>query len=492
MGSAILTSARVVLGRDAVVLDRYRIVEPIAGGSNQMYLGTDERLWRPVCVKVFVSPEAPAGIALAAYEHFVQEAYALSTLGHPNTVRIYDFGHLRGAGGEVPFQVLEYLDGGTLAEAVRTGGPLRGDDACRVILGLGGALAEAHARGLVHRDVKSPNVMFHGRGRARAVKLVDFGIAKALDPEARAMPLPAIAEDTGVVAGGPVAMYSANWSAPEQLLGEPVDVTADIYSFALVVVHLLTGRMVFRAQGLDDALAQRRDTGPRIAEALATIPQGAAITALLQRACAFSAAARPTAIAELAAEIVAGLDADVDTGPVTRAEPVLATDTEAAPVATLDAATLDAAPATPEAAPAPPEAAAEPAPAAPVPDRRVHALAVDPRGAALTCGGHGARVHVGLVAAGYGGRHLLTLRGLNCFVGVAGSRPTSAVQVGGDCDVTLLTPELRSLGRARVRFARDGAVELDGALLAVPAAPTVALDFGGGEDCIVVTARSSP
>jgi serine/threonine-protein kinase len=447
----------VAIGRDSVLLERYRVVEPIAGGSNQVFLGTDERLWRPVCVKVFSQPHATGGLWLTAYEHFVQEAFSLSTLGHPNTVRIYDFGYLRGrAGDEVPFQVLEFLDGGSLGEVVRSHGPLGRDEACEVILGLAGALTEAHAQGLVHRDVKPANVMFHGRGRGRTPKLVDFGIAKALDPTARGMPLPSIAEDTDVVAGGPIAMYSSNWSAPEQFLARPVDVTADVYSFGLLVTYLLTGQVVLRAQTVDDALALRRDSDARIAAALAEVEGGPAVTSLLQRACAFAAADRPRAIAELGAQLVQRLETEIVTAPPT-------------PVIRIDNAQQ----------------------AEIVTDRLVQLVHVGARGAAISCGSHGARVSLDLVPAG-AGRPLLSVRGVNCFVGLASSRPTSAVQVAGDCDVVLVTAELRCLGRARVRFAEHGALELDGTVIELPGEAVVALDFGRGEDCIVVSSRRSP
>ena len=113
-----------------LVLDRYRAVEHIAnGGHSVVYLGRDERLARPVCIKVFTRFPGDPGISQTSYEHFVQEAFALSRLTHPHTLRIYDFGHLAGETDEadkIPFHVSEYMNGGTLSQLVRERGALMG------------------------------------------------------------------------------------------------------------------------------------------------------------------------------------------------------------------------------------------------------------------------------------------------------------------------------------------------------------------------------
>src|SRR5215475_6235922 len=96
-----------------VVLDRYRVIEQIgSGGHSVVWKGTDERLSRPVCIKVFSGLGGESGVGRTSYEHFVQEAFALSRLTHPNTLRIYDFGHLGQVGdtGGKPLQVCEYMN----------------------------------------------------------------------------------------------------------------------------------------------------------------------------------------------------------------------------------------------------------------------------------------------------------------------------------------------------------------------------------------------
>ncbi|HEY0254433.1 MAG TPA: protein kinase, partial [Kofleriaceae bacterium] len=142
-----------------LVLDRYRIVEQIgSGGHSVVFLGTDERLSRPVCVKVFSGLGGQSGVGRTSYEHFVQEAFALSRLTHPNTLRIYDFGHLgpKDAAG-MPLQVCEYMNGGTLSMIVREQGRQSLEETVRIISAMCAALSEAHTLGIVHRDIKPQN-----------------------------------------------------------------------------------------------------------------------------------------------------------------------------------------------------------------------------------------------------------------------------------------------------------------------------------------------
>src|SRR5436305_1669667 len=126
-----------------VVLERYRVVEQIgSGGHSVVFRGTDERLSRPVCIKVFSGLGGETGVGRTSYEHFVQEAFALSRLTHPNTLRIYDFGHLgsKDVAG-MPLQVCEYMNGGTLSQLVREGGRQPLPEAVRITGGRCSALA---------------------------------------------------------------------------------------------------------------------------------------------------------------------------------------------------------------------------------------------------------------------------------------------------------------------------------------------------------------
>src|SRR3954470_5660532 len=187
-----------------VVLSRYRVIEQIAcGGHSVVFRGLDERLSRPVCIKVFSSLGKTTGGGRNSYEPFVQEAFALSRLTHPNTLRIYDFGHLgpKDAAG-MPLQVCEYMNGGTLSQIIREQGKQPLEETVRIISAMCAALAEAHTLGIVHRDIKPQNILFGSVGTNRLPKLADFGIAKwSADSEDSGQR----AEDTAIVAGQKLA-----------------------------------------------------------------------------------------------------------------------------------------------------------------------------------------------------------------------------------------------------------------------------------------------
>ncbi|HEX7603653.1 MAG TPA: hypothetical protein VF316_18670, partial [Polyangiaceae bacterium] len=131
------------------LLDRYVIVDRVAGGGMaSIYRATDERLRRVVCVKLLrlvLEPGSTSGDSVyqATYAHFLQEALALSRLQHPNTLKIYDFGYLEDSGR--PFQISEYLDGGTLEDHVKNHGAIGAADALSILDPIGGALTEAHS-----------------------------------------------------------------------------------------------------------------------------------------------------------------------------------------------------------------------------------------------------------------------------------------------------------------------------------------------------------
>jgi eukaryotic-like serine/threonine-protein kinase len=301
------------------VLDRYRVVERIAaGGHSIVYRGEDERLSRPVCIKVFYKLGAEAGVRRTSYEHFVQEAFALSRLTHPNTLRIYDFGHLEAVGDEevgAPFQVSEFMNGGTLARAIRTEGAMAAAEAVRVVSALCGALAEAHDCGIVHRDIKPKNILFGRAGPTRIPKLADFGIAKSNPVEHEL--LQNRAGDTEVVAGQRLVMYSPSWAAPEQLTGDPVQPSADIYSMALVTIYMLTGQVVFPAENLDEAYRKRSLSDELIDVAIASADLPAAAAALLKQACTFDRQGRPVSVSAFADALAQAFD--VGAPPQTRA-----------------------------------------------------------------------------------------------------------------------------------------------------------------------------
>src|SRR5687767_10451765 len=272
-----------------VVLDRYRVVEQIGtGGHSVVFKGTDERLSRPVCIKIFSGLGGDSGVGRTSYEHFVQEAFALSRLTHPNTLRIYDFGHLgsKEAAG-MPLQVCEYMNGGTLSNIIREQGKQTLAETVRVIGAMCAALSEAHSLGIVHRDIKPQNILFGSvsGGSTRLPKLADFGIAKWQDEGEQNKQQRA--EDTAIVAGQKLAMYSPSWAAPEQLAGQPVSPATDIYSLACVAIYMMSGKAIFADEDVYAGYKKRRHADELVRETLNPLKTPRQVIDVLIRALAF-------------------------------------------------------------------------------------------------------------------------------------------------------------------------------------------------------------
>ncbi|HEX5506815.1 MAG TPA: protein kinase, partial [Thermomicrobiales bacterium] len=224
------------------IAGRYRLLSVLGrGGMATVYLAHQPSLERRVAVKV-IAP-ALAGDPVFV-ERFRREAQTVARLRHPNILTVHDFGE----DGEILFLVAEYIEGGTLRALLR--GPLAPAPALDLVAQVGAALDYAHARGIIHRDVKPGNVFLDG---GRAV-LADFGIAKA------------VAEATGVaLTQSGVGMGTPEYIAPEQALGRPLDGRADIYSLGVMLYEMLAGRPPFRLEGETDtpvALALRQVSAP--------------------------------------------------------------------------------------------------------------------------------------------------------------------------------------------------------------------------------------
>lgn len=283
------------------ILDRYVVTHRLeSGGTSVVYRANDERLSRPVCVKVFHTIRHKEGIYRTSYEHFIQEAFALSKLTHPNTLRIYDFGHLPGtaAGDGPPFQVSEFMNGGTLSSLIRSEGPLSYPEAVRIVQALAGALGEAHEIGIVHRDIKPKNILFGTSGQGRVPKLADFGIAKAL--EVAQSQLRHRAGDTQIVAGRRLLMFSGLWAAPEQLAAESVSRQSDIYSLGLVTIYMITGQCVFSSNDATEAYQQRSHSDALIDAAFSGRDISDEVIRLIKEACSFNASLRPDSMSVFA------------------------------------------------------------------------------------------------------------------------------------------------------------------------------------------------
>ena len=197
---------------------RYRLVELLGqGGMATIYRALDDQLGRDVAVKL-LRPEYLRDPDFSS--RFRQEAQAAASLTHPNVVTVFDYGEDPSG----PYIVMELVDGEDLATIIRRSGALPPRQAARIAAAVARALAAAHARGLVHRDVKPGNVLI---GRDGQVKVVDFGIARALSEAQMTLP--------GTTLG------SVHYFSPEQARGEPATASSDIYSLGIVLYELLTG-----------------------------------------------------------------------------------------------------------------------------------------------------------------------------------------------------------------------------------------------------------
>ena len=219
---------------------------------------------------------------------FQQEAAAISRIQHPSLVQIFDSGVTDGG---LHYIAMEWLEGRNLHEEIARRGPFAASEALEIIETLGGALTAAHALGIVHRDVKAQNVMAVPRDHGFTVKLVDFGIAKLLYPQAD----PRRGMVSSVVLGTPLTM------APEQILGRPVDQRVDIYALGLLLHQLVTGQLPFRGQSRVEIESHHLHTPPPQTSDLA--PVSSAFDAVVRRCLEKDAARRYASVDELLVDL---------------------------------------------------------------------------------------------------------------------------------------------------------------------------------------------
>ncbi len=278
-----------------VLDERYRLEEVLGrGGMAEVHRSRDLVLDRDVAVKVLRD-----SVDDVDRERFVGEARTLAGLSHVNLVTVLD----AGITAERPFLVMELVRGRTLADALGDG-PLPPDRVAALGAQLAAALAYAHGRGVVHRDVKPANVLVDEEGR---VKLADFGIAKLLGETVRHT-------QTGTTIG------TAAYLSPEQVQGQPVSGASDVYSLGLVLLEALTGVRAYPGSATEAALARLH----RAPEIPAQLP--APWRALLAEMTSLDPSQRPTA--EVLAERLAGglpdevsVDATADPGGTTQVLP---------------------------------------------------------------------------------------------------------------------------------------------------------------------------
>ena len=220
-------------------LGPYEIVAPIgAGGMGEVYRARDPRLGRDVAVKVLPRAAIDDPDRLA---RFAQEARTIAALSHPNLLAIFDVGT-----GEVPYLVTELLDGETLRRRLERG-PLGPGDAVAFALQIAAGLAAAHARGVVHRDLKPDNIFVTADAR---VKILDFGLATTM-----AAGSPDSTDTTAARTLPGVVIGTIGYLAPEQARARPVDHRADIFACGAVLFEMLTAQRAFRGDSPADTIA---------------------------------------------------------------------------------------------------------------------------------------------------------------------------------------------------------------------------------------------
>jgi Tol biopolymer transport system component len=227
----------------------YAITEPIAaGGMGEVYRARDTELGRDVAIKVLPASFTSDAARVARFE---QEAKTLAALNHPNIAHIYG---LERSGGTAAL-VMELVDGPTLVERI-VEGPIPVDEALALASQIAGALEAAHERGIVHRDLKPANIKLKPNS---TIKVLDFGIAKALNPKQvsgpAALTTPAMTE-AGYVLG------TAAYMSPEQARGKAVDQRTDVWAFGAVLYEMLTGKPAFLGEDVTSTLARVLEVPP--------------------------------------------------------------------------------------------------------------------------------------------------------------------------------------------------------------------------------------
>lgn len=464
----------------ARLLDRYRIVDRVAGGGMAtIHRAVDERFDRIVCVKLLRleldlgGSTGSKGPSNPVYHHFLREALALSKLQHPNTLRIYDFGYTDD--GHRPFQVSEFLDGGNLRQHVRARGALSPEETLAILERITGAIAEAHEHKILHRDIKPSNILFARVGEVLMPKLADFGIARTLAGK-RSHHDDAPAGDDDANLG--VGMFSPRWAAPEQLAGQTEGPATDVYALGLVTAFMLSGVAPFDAARPADARDETDEVLRRRFVAMGTEP--AALDTLL-RAVAFDPVSRTKTPVLFFEELRTAL------GGVRMSLP--ARDGEATRPLTAGARSAPVLPTLP-----PAEAGA----------RRVRIVDVFEK-LELDLPGGGAtpsRFRLSIVPE-KDRAFRIQVKGLNCFVAkvIAGgtSRPTPALSATDDTVVEFVSTRRQVLGRATLSFGRESPgggghvfATAAGALVvpSLPASFSVAVDLGPEQELIVMCKRT--
>ena len=216
------------------------------GGMGEVYRARDTRLDRDVAIKMLPDPFSTDRERTARFE---REARILASLSHPNIAAIYGVEEA----DQKRYLILEFVEGQSLADRI-AGGPLPLDEAAAIAIEILDALEAAHEKGIVHRDLKPANVMLTAAGR---VKVLDFGLAKALAPEGGTATTNTSNSPTLTAAGTQVGVIlgTASYMSPEQAKGRPADKRSDVWAFGCVLYEMLAGKRLFHGEDVSETLA---------------------------------------------------------------------------------------------------------------------------------------------------------------------------------------------------------------------------------------------
>ena len=254
-----------------VLGDRFKVLELLGkGGMGEVYLAEQVSLGRKVALKTLHEDlSGQPGMT----ERFKREALLLSSVDHPSVVRVIDFGEAEGT----YVLVMEYVEGESLALAARGG--LEPARALRVLRDIAEGLAEIHAKGIVHRDLKLENVLLASAAGGERARLLDFGIARLAEGDGQGQAV----TQAGMVLGTP------EYLSPEQATGQKIDARSDVYAFGILGYRLLAGQHPFPGPGPRDYLLQHVTMEPPPLE----VPAAPQLAALVMRCLAKKAYDRP-------------------------------------------------------------------------------------------------------------------------------------------------------------------------------------------------------
>jgi serine/threonine-protein kinase len=269
-----------------VLSGRYRLEAKLgSGGMSTVYLARDTTLDRSVAVKVMHREMSEQADQL---QRFRQEARAVAKLSHPNVVAVIDAGE----DGGHPYIVFEYVEGETLKQRINRVGALDPQEALAYAIEIARGLTVAHARNMVHRDIKPQNVLIDSEGRA---KLTDFGISRQL-------------EQDGMTATGRV-LGTTDYVAPEQAMGHPVDQRSDVYSLGVVLYEMLIGQVPFHADSqVGVAMKHVNEELPDVQQRRPELSAAAAM--VVERATAKDPGERYQEVGEMIADLSTALEVE--------------------------------------------------------------------------------------------------------------------------------------------------------------------------------------